>query len=104
MAVIETDGVDTQKGPKVDVLSIIPGQRYSVIVLMDQPEGNYWIRGVAYPAGPGGLAILQYESNPEGLQALSKVKQMWGSEERMNDKDKDVSSGTRDRLAQCSKT
>jgi len=29
---------------------------------------------------------------------------VWGSEEEMNDKDKDVSSGIRDSLAQCSKT
>jgi len=78
MVVIETDGVDTQKGPKSDILYIIPGQRYSVIVHMDQPEGEYWMRAVSEPpelAGPPGLGILEYEDIPEEFQVLSQVNQ-----------------------------
>jgi len=77
MQVIETDGVDTEKSSKFDILYIIPGQRYSVVVIMDQPPGNYWIRAVSDPpeiAGPPGMAILTVEPNEHGFDDLKKVR------------------------------
>lgn len=73
LTVIETDGVDTFKSPKVDIINIIPAHRYSVIVLMNQPLGEYWIRtsGVFPISTPGllGRAILRYAPNPAGVSA-----------------------------------
>jgi FtsP/CotA-like multicopper oxidase with cupredoxin domain len=65
LAVIETDGVDTFKSPKVDIVLILPAQRYSFLVTMDQPLGEYWIRiSGEFPISTPGLhghAILRYE-------------------------------------------
>jgi len=73
--VIETDGVDTKKSPKVDMVQLYPGQRYSLIVIMDKPLGEYWIRISGEPtvvAGPPGRAVLRYSPNPEGFRCLRR--------------------------------
>ncbi|KAH8111779.1 laccase [Phellopilus nigrolimitatus] len=50
MTIIETDGVETVP-LTVDLLTIFPAQRYSVVVTADQPVDNYWIRAVPGVAG-----------------------------------------------------
>jgi len=70
LAVIETDGVDTFKSPKVDVISILPAQRYSFLVTTNQPLSEYWIRisgefPISTPALLG-RAILRYEPTSPG--------------------------------------
>jgi len=68
MTIIEADGIEVEP-VVVDSLPIFAGQRYSVVVAVDQPVDNYWIR--AFPdRGPqtfdGGLnsAILRYAGAP----------------------------------------
>jgi len=66
MVVIETDGVDTFQSPMVDVVPILPAQRYSVLVTMNKTLDEYWIRiSGAGPPSPGlnGLAILRYSNH-----------------------------------------
>ncbi|PAV19798.1 laccase [Pyrrhoderma noxium] len=77
MMIIEADGVETQP-LIVDQLTIHAGQRYSVIVSMDRPIGNYWIRAIPSPAHhhhnsimqttEGGInsAILRYDGATSG--------------------------------------
>ncbi|EJD07349.1 laccase [Fomitiporia mediterranea MF3/22] len=66
MIVIEADGVETDP-VMVDSLEIFAGQRYSIVVIMDKPVGNYWIRAIpSYPNNAttdNGVnsAILRYE-------------------------------------------
>ncbi|EJD00037.1 laccase [Fomitiporia mediterranea MF3/22] len=70
MTVIEADGEETEP-VTVDSLNIFAAQRYSVVVEMDQPVDNYWIRAVpSSPAGSttdGGInsAILRYDGAPD---------------------------------------
>ncbi|KAI5120437.1 hypothetical protein M0805_009899 [Coniferiporia weirii] len=69
MTIIEADGVETEP-ITVDSLNIFAAQRYSIIVTMDQPVDNYWIRAIpSSPAGSitaGGInsAILRYDGAP----------------------------------------
>ncbi|KAJ7607045.1 Cu-oxidase-domain-containing protein [Roridomyces roridus] len=53
MTIIEADGTETVP-MEVNLIDIMPGQRYSVIVTANQAVGNYWIN--AFPDG-GNLAF-----------------------------------------------
>lgn len=75
--VIETDGVDTEISPEVDVAFILPAQRLSILVTMVAPLSEYWIR-ITGQLGPvigapnlNALAVLKYTSaiseNPENF-------------------------------------
>lgn len=69
MTVIETDGVETEP-LVVDSLSVLAGQRYSVVVTANQTLGNYWIRALSnHPNqtfdGGQSSAILRYSGAPE---------------------------------------
>ncbi|KAJ7454639.1 laccase [Mycena galericulata] len=72
--VIETDGTETFPRT-VDVVSIWPGQRISVIVQANQKINNYWIRTVPFIAGvPASnesdvnVAILHYAGAKVGVE------------------------------------
>ncbi|THH03129.1 hypothetical protein EW145_g6506 [Phellinidium pouzarii] len=67
LTIIETDGTETHPNT-VDVITVEPGQRYSVIVTADKPVDNYWIRSIPVggdgnPTTDGGVnsAILRYD-------------------------------------------
>jgi iron transport multicopper oxidase len=65
MTIIETDGENTVP-LLVDSIAVSVGQRYSVVLVANQPVGNYWIRANpdsrALPGFDGGRnsAILRY--------------------------------------------
>ncbi|ETW84966.1 laccase [Heterobasidion irregulare TC 32-1] len=69
MTIIEADGSNTEP-LDVDSVTILTGQRYSVVVAANQPVDNYWIR--AQPAstaiqgfdGGRNSAILRYRGAP----------------------------------------
>ncbi|KAG2066219.1 laccase [Suillus decipiens] len=68
LTVIEADGELTQP-LLVDSLQMLAGQRYSVVLVANQPVDNYWIR--ALPSTPGlnfdngqSSAILRYNGAP----------------------------------------
>ncbi|KAI6112540.1 laccase [Pisolithus sp. B1] len=66
--VIEADGILTEP-LLVDSIQVFPGQRYSVVLNVDQPVGNYWIRALPNLANAtfnGGInsAILRYQGAP----------------------------------------
>jgi iron transport multicopper oxidase len=66
--VIETDGELTQP-LVVDQLTILAGQRYSVVLVANQPVANYWVRSLpdlVNASFDGGLnsAILRYDGAP----------------------------------------
>ncbi|KAF5376207.1 hypothetical protein D9615_008487 [Tricholomella constricta] len=69
MKVIEADGENTVP-LEVDSLQIFAGQRYSVVMVADQPVGNYWIRADPDARGFPGFdngrnsAILRYSGAP----------------------------------------
>ena len=84
MRVVEVDG--TLVLPfEVDDLTVMPGQRFSVLVTADQDVDNYWIitspeGGFAYvhydgaPSGPpGGGVTVAYRSVLEGVQQDAKL-------------------------------
>ncbi|XP_074657796.1 uncharacterized protein LOC141910847 [Tubulanus polymorphus] len=61
LQVVATDGRDL-KPQWVTHVVVAPGERYDVLVVADQPVGNYWVRGFN---GKHGLAILRYHgANP----------------------------------------
>ncbi|KAG2054190.1 laccase [Suillus hirtellus] len=67
--IIEADGQLTEPLP-VDQLQILAGQRYSVVLVANQPVDNYWIRSLPSLAGAsfeGGTnsAILRYQGAPQ---------------------------------------
>ncbi|KAG1895893.1 laccase [Suillus fuscotomentosus] len=69
LTVIEADGQLTEP-LVVDQLQIFVAQRYSVILVADQPVDNYWVRALPNTANAnysGGLntAILRYKGAPE---------------------------------------
>jgi len=78
LVVIETDGVDTYKSPQVDVIPILPAQRYSILVTMNKPLTEYWIRISGEPVGtsPGliGRAILRYTNGPSGTNVQEEIE------------------------------
>ncbi|KAG2146337.1 Cupredoxin, partial [Suillus clintonianus] len=68
LTVIEADGELTEP-LLVDSMTILAGQRYSVVLTMNQPVGNYWIRALPNPPGSTfgdgqSLAILRYKGAP----------------------------------------
>jgi len=68
LSVIEVEGTNVVP-LQVDSLQIFAGQRYSVVLLANQPVGNYWIRAVPNLgnqgfAGGTNLAILRYRGAP----------------------------------------
>lgn len=74
LQIVEVDG--TLVDPvSADYLQLNSAQRYSVLVKMDQPIGNYWIRSEMLP-GPGpqnGRAILHYEGADDPLEMRKQV-------------------------------
>ncbi|KAL6309377.1 Cupredoxin [Sparassis latifolia] len=62
MTIIETDGVNTDP-LVVDSLQIYAAQRYSFILVANQPINNYWVRALPN-RGPAGYAILRYDGAP----------------------------------------
>ncbi|KAJ7513132.1 laccase, partial [Mycena galericulata] len=78
MDVIEIDGTETFPRT-VDVVSLWPGQRISVIVRADQKIDNYWIRTVPFIAGVSAsnqsdvnVAILHYKYAELEVEPASK--------------------------------
>ncbi|OAX32948.1 laccase [Rhizopogon vinicolor AM-OR11-026] len=68
LTVIEADGEETQP-LVVDQLTILAGQRYSVVLTANQPVGNYWVRSLpdlvtATFDGGQNSAILRYNGAP----------------------------------------
>ncbi|KAJ6480929.1 Cu-oxidase-domain-containing protein [Mycena sanguinolenta] len=72
MSVIETDGTATQP-METNIVDILAGQRYSVVVTANQPIGNYWINAVLGGGNPArnlnlnvtlGRGILRYAGAP----------------------------------------
>ncbi|KAG2035342.1 laccase [Suillus americanus] len=68
MTVIEADGQLTEP-LQVDQLQIYAGQRYSVVLVADQPTDNYWVRNLPNTAnasfvGGTNSAILRYTGAP----------------------------------------
>jgi FtsP/CotA-like multicopper oxidase with cupredoxin domain len=74
LEIIEVDGILVD--PVVtDYLQINSAQRYSVLIKMDQPTGNYWITTEMLP-GPGpsnGKALLHYEGAPDPEELRKQV-------------------------------
>ncbi|KAG2121859.1 laccase [Suillus clintonianus] len=69
LTIIEADGQLTEP-LVVDQLQILAGQRYSVVLVADQPVGNYWMRSLPSLTGAsfvGGVnsAILRYTGAPQ---------------------------------------
>ncbi|KAG2130446.1 laccase [Suillus bovinus] len=65
LTVIEADGQLTES-LVVDQLQIFAGQRYSVVLVADQPVNNYWVRSIPNSNGTyDGSAILRYKYAPE---------------------------------------
>ena len=69
MTIIEADGEYTVPHV-VDSLQIFAAQRYSVVIIADQPVSNYWIRadpnrGDSGFAGGINAAVFRYEGAPE---------------------------------------
>ncbi|KAG1811276.1 TvLac6 [Suillus subaureus] len=63
--VIEVDGVPTEP-LVVDQLQIFAAQRYSVVLVANQPVDNYWVRGVPNSDKTyNGSAILRYKGAPK---------------------------------------
>ena len=65
MTIIEVDGTEVQP-VEVDSIPIYAGQRYSVVVTVDQTVGNYWIRALSSATnatfdGGQNTGILRYE-------------------------------------------
>ncbi|KAJ7117430.1 Cu-oxidase-domain-containing protein [Mycena epipterygia] len=72
MTIIETDGVATSP-LEVNILDMLAGQRYSIVVTANQPIGNYWINTVLGGGNPArnlnlnvtlGRGILRYAGAP----------------------------------------
>jgi iron transport multicopper oxidase len=64
LTIIEADGQLTEP-LVVDQLQIFAAQRYSVILVADQPVDNYWVRGIPNSATTyNGSAILRYKGAP----------------------------------------
>ncbi|KAG2114631.1 laccase [Suillus discolor] len=65
LTIIEADGELTEP-LVVDQLQILAGQRYSVVLVADQPVDNYWVRGIPnYNQTYNGSAILRYQGATE---------------------------------------
>jgi iron transport multicopper oxidase len=70
LTVIEADGENTVP-LLVDSVQVFAGQRYSAVLVANQPVGNYWIRADPDPRGLPGFdggrnsAILRYDGAPE---------------------------------------
>ncbi|KAK7024890.1 laccase 2 [Favolaschia claudopus] len=72
MTIIEADGVATTPHT-VNILDMLAGQRYSVVVTANQPIGNYWINTVLGGGNPArnlnlnvtlGRGVLHYAGAP----------------------------------------
>ncbi|KAG5644448.1 hypothetical protein DXG03_008347 [Asterophora parasitica] len=74
LTVIEADRENTVTHP-VDELQIFAGQRYSVVVIANQPVANYWVRADPDKRGKSGFdgrrnsAILRYAGAPNAVPA-----------------------------------
>ncbi|PFH47099.1 multicopper oxidase [Amanita thiersii Skay4041] len=69
MTIIEADGVATQP-LTVDVLEMLAGQRYSVVVKADQPVANYWLNAPFV----GGVASRNPNQNATLSRAILRYK------------------------------
>ncbi|OCB85491.1 laccase [Sanghuangporus baumii] len=69
LTVIEADGIEVEP-VTVDQLQIFAGQRYSVVVTMDKPIDNYWIRAIPSTQDNSTIAaginsaVLRYDGAP----------------------------------------
>jgi FtsP/CotA-like multicopper oxidase with cupredoxin domain len=79
MTVIAVDGIPTMPST-VDSVTLDVGERCDVIVEMNQPVGNYWLRANTLdPRGLDGVrAILRYAGAPEVEPADAPAS--WGTE------------------------
>ncbi|KAJ7624791.1 laccase subfamily 2 [Roridomyces roridus] len=82
MTVIEVDGTATQP-LEVNILDIMPGARYSVVVTANQPVGNYWINAISSGGNPAnnllfnstlGRGILRYAGAPDAEPTTPMTK------------------------------
>jgi len=77
MFVYAADGLYVEP-QEVQVLHISIGQRYSVMVRLDQKPGNYYLRFASYPYGDmqqviEGQAILSYQTNGTNMTNMGTV-------------------------------
>jgi iron transport multicopper oxidase len=79
MTVIAVDGIPTVPST-VDSVTLDVGERCDVIVEMNQPVGNYWLRANTLdPRGQDGVrAIVRYAGAPAVEPAEAPVS--WGTE------------------------
>ncbi len=79
MTVIAVDGIPTMPST-VDSVTLDVGERCDVIVEMNQPVGNYWLRANTLdPAGKDGVrAIVRYAGAPASEPADTPAD--WGTE------------------------
>lgn len=74
LEIVEVDGVLVDP-VMTDYLQLNSAQRYSILVKMDQPLGNYWMQSQMLP-GPGprnGRAILHYEGAADPKEMRKEV-------------------------------
>jgi L-ascorbate oxidase len=73
-SVIEMDGIYTHP-VQTDYILISPGQRYSVIIDMDQEEGNHLIscKHAESPGPKNGLAVLSYNGGSYPSKKLRRL-------------------------------
>ncbi|KAJ7125986.1 Cu-oxidase-domain-containing protein [Mycena epipterygia] len=73
MTIIEADGTATVP-LEVNILQILPGQRYSIVVTANQAVGNYWINAISDGGNPAhnsnfnatlGRGVLRYQGAPD---------------------------------------
>merc|ERR1712000_131312 len=77
MFVYAADGLYVEP-QEVKVLHVSIGQRYSVMVSLDQTPGNYYLRFASYPYGDmqqviEGQAILSYQTNGTNMTNMGTV-------------------------------
>merc|ERR1719461_1934574 len=68
MRIVQVEGTTLVPTDELDVVYLTPGQRYDVLVTLDQPVGNYWISFASVDEPPRGkdalpamgMAILSY--------------------------------------------
>ena len=79
MAVIAVDGIPTMPAT-VDSVTLDVGERCDVIVEMNQPVGNYWLRASTLdPRGQDGVrAVVRYASAPAVEPGITTP--IWGTE------------------------
>ncbi|PPQ93569.1 hypothetical protein CVT25_005561 [Psilocybe cyanescens] len=62
LTVIEADGESVVPVRGIDALKIFAGQRYSVVLVANQPVGNYWIRSIP-PPPDSNAALITFDED-----------------------------------------